>query len=114
MLAVALLGVFSLANAQEEKKGRGARADALAAALAKADLSDDQKAKVKDINAEFAKASAAAREAKDREAMQKAGTERREAIMALLTDSQKEIVAKELAAGREKRGGGERKKKQEI
>jgi Spy/CpxP family protein refolding chaperone len=99
VMVVALLGSFSIANAQEEKKGkdRGGRGAVMAAALEKAKLTDEQKAKIKTINEESEAAAKAAREAKDREAGRKVFTERQEKIMAVLTDEQKEIVKKYLA-----------------
>ncbi len=110
----ALLGSFTLANAQEEKKGRAGRGDPLTAALEKAGLSDEQKEKVKTINEDYRKASAAAREAKDREASRKAGTERTEKILAVLDDKQQEIVKKHLEENRSTRGEkGDRKKRPE-
>lgn len=110
VMVVALLGVFSLAHGEEEKKDKGKRPDIMKAALEKANLTDDQKAKIKTINEEAEAAMKAAREAKDKEAGKKAFMERSEKIMAVLTDEQKEVVKKYLA---ENRPQGDKKKKTE-
>lgn len=113
VLVVALMGVFSLANAAEEgdKKGKGKGPDVMQAALEKANLSAEQKEKIKAIRQETAAAMKAAREAKDKEAGKKAIMDSHEKVMAVLTDEQKEIVKKYLAENRPEKG--DKKKKQD-
>lgn len=109
VLMVAVMGFASMANAQEEKKEKGRRGDPLMAALEKANLSEEQKTKVKAIMEETDAAAKAAREAKDREAGQKVRAERMEKINAVLTEEQREIVKKYMAELREKSGKGKPK-----
>ena len=114
VLVVALMGSFAFGadedNKPKEGKGKGRGGEALAAALEKANLSDDQKAKIKTINEESDAAIKAAREAKDREASRKAYTEKMEKIMAVLSDEQKAIVKKHLEENRPKRRDGDKKR----
>lgn len=116
VMVVALLGVFSMAQGAEgdkKERDKGKHGEVLRAALEKANLSDDQKAKVKTIQEETATALKAAREAKDREAGMKAMREGMEKTMAVLTDEQKAIVKKymeENAPHREKGDKGDKKK----
>ena len=114
VMVFALLGSFMTAYGQEEgKKGKGGPGGALQAALAKANLSAEQKEKIKAINEDAREAMKAAREAKDKEAGKKVMANHIEKIMGVLDDDQKEIVKKHLAEAREKGGdkGGDKKKK---
>jgi len=118
VLVVALMGSFAFAaegdKPKEGKEGKGkGRGDAMAAALEKANLNDDQKAQVKKIQEEFKASMDAARETKDRDAMRAAVEKRHEAIMGVLTAEQKETVKKHLEENRPKRGDGDKKKKPE-
>jgi hypothetical protein len=114
MVVVALMSSFALAQEGDKpKRGAGGRGEVMQKALEAAKLSDEQKASVKKINEESEAAIKAARDAKDREAMRKAMTERQEKIMAVLTDDQKEIVKKYLEENGAKRREGDKKKRPE-
>jgi len=110
VLVFALLGSFMVANAAEEKKDKG-HGDVFTAALAQANLSDEQKEKIKTINEESKAAMKAAREAKDKEAGKKAMADHREKVMAVLTAEQIESVKKYMA---EHRPEGDKKKKEKV
>jgi hypothetical protein len=113
VMLVALIGSFSIALAQEDKKGKdkgGARRDPIAAALEKMELTGEQKDKIKAIDEEYKTAAAAAREAKDREAATKARDKRKEAILAVLNDDQKAALNKALEAAAAEREKGKKGK----
>lgn len=95
---VAVMLVSSVAFGAEEEKEKkrpgGPGGGDLFALVEKLDLSAEQKEKIAEIKTKSQEAMKAAREAKDREAGRKAYTEAREAVMAVLTDAQKEQLKK--------------------
>lgn len=114
VMVFALLGSFMTAHGEEEKKGKGGHGGPLQAALEKANLSAEQKEKIKAINEDAKAAMKAAREAKDKEAGKKAMADHLEKVMGVLDADQKEIVKKHLAESRGKGGDkGDKKKKPE-
>lgn len=77
----------------EHKRGEGRRGDH-GDFLKKLNLTDDQKASMKEIHKTFAAEMKAAREAKDREAGKAAFEKRHAAVMDILDDDQKKILKK--------------------
>ena len=107
MLSLSMLFVVatvSIANAEEgEERKRGPRKGGDAReghkrgpgdVFKKLNLSDDQKASMKEIHETFAAEMKAAREAKDRDAGKAAHEKRHAAVMDILNDDQKEILKK--------------------